>query len=263
MPTKEMIPVPVNVFALVSSFLGTGVEFVEALTIVLAVGTVRGWKSSIAGGLFATLVLAVLIALIGAPLVNVIRLGWVQLVVGLLMLLFGARWLRKAILRYAGLKAMHDEAESYLEETERQRGAGKVGVGIDRFAFATSFSGTFLEGLEAVFIVITFGLSSHAMWSSVLGAAIATVTVAVAGVMLRRPMARIPENTMKFIVGVMLASFGTFWVGESVNVAWPQQDLSIVYLICTLLAVSWVIVARCRRDVQRATDASDSMAGVS
>ena len=237
-----------NVYAIGASSLGTGVEFVEALTIVLAVGAIRGWRNSLLGALAAAALLGVLIAVIGAPLANFIHLFWVQFIVGLFMLLFGLRWLRKAILRYAGLKALHNETESYKEELERQRKAGKGPIsGIDRFAFTTSFSGTFLEGLEAIFIVLTFGLSSGAMGSSILGAVIATVVVLGAGILLRRPLSRVPENTMKFVVGVMLTSFGVFWVGESIGVAWPQADLSIVYVAFSLLLFSWLQVIRLRR----------------
>ena len=252
-----------NVYAVGASFLGTGVEFAEALTIVLAVGVVRGWKSSLLGALSAVALLGTLIALIGAPLVNFIHLFWVQFIVGLFMLLFGLRWLRKAILRYAGLKALHDEAESYQKELERQRKAGKKSIsGVDRFAFMTSFSGTFLEGLEAIFIVLTFGLSSGAMASSIAGAVLATATVLVAGVLLRRPLSRIPENTMKFVVGVMLTSFGAFWVGESLGVGWPQADLSIVYIALSLLLFSWLQVARCRRLLNSRTVTKSSSAEV-
>jgi Ca2+/H+ antiporter, TMEM165/GDT1 family len=236
-----------NLYAIGASFLGTGVEFVEALTIILAVGAIRGWKSALTGALTAIVVLGVLILVIGAPLASVVQVFWVQFLVGLFMLLFGIRWLRKAILRYAGLKSLHNEAESYEEELTRQRSAGDVGVGIDKFAFTTTFSGTFLEGLEAIFIVIAFGLRANAMSSAVVGALIATVVVIVLGIALRQPLSRIPENTMKFVVGVMLTSFGAFWVGESLSVNWPQKDVSIVYIIGTLLLFSWLMVTRIQR----------------
>jgi uncharacterized membrane protein len=236
-----------NLYAIGASFLGTGVEFVEALTIILAVGTIRGWKSSLTGALTAIVLLVVLILAIGAPLATVVQVFWVQFLVGLLMLLFGIRWLRKTILRYSGLKALHNEAESYEEELTRQRQAGVVGTGIDKFAFTTAFSGTFLEGLEAIFIVIAFGVRANAMSSSVVGALLATVVVIVLGIALRQPLSKIPENTMKFVVGIMLTSFGAFWVGESLNVDWPQKDLSIVYIIVTLLLFSRFVVKRIRR----------------
>ncbi|MDP9728057.1 COG4280 domain-containing protein [Alicyclobacillus tolerans] len=246
-----------NGFAVLSSFLGTGVEFIEALTIVLAVAAIRGWKNALLGAFSAVLVLAILVTLIGAPLAKVIDLFWVQLMVGLFMLLFGIRWLRKAILRYAGLKALHNEAESYEEEVQRQKAAGEVKPGIDRFAFATTFSGTFLEGLEAIFIVITFGLASHSISSAVLGALIATVVVILLGIIAKQPLSKIPENTMKFIVGIMLTSFGTYWLGESFHVRWPNQDLSIIYLIVTLLLLSYILVTRCKRAL-RSSHGEDS-----
>lgn len=240
-----------NLYAMFASFLGTGVEFVEALTIILAVGTVRGWKTALTGAITAIVILVALVLGIGAPLVNLIHIFIVQLLVGLFMLLFGIRWLRKAILRYAGLKAIHDETESYEKELERQRKAGNVKSGIDSFGFMTSLSITFLEGMEAIFIVITLGSSSPSSSSnlmnlSILGAFIGVVVVLLAGIILRKPLAKIPENTMKFIVGIMLTSFGAFWVGEAFHVDWPQADMSIVYISLTLLIFSWFMVKRCK-----------------
>ena len=249
----------VDIYAVGASFLGTGVELVEALTIVLAVGAVGGWKSSLLGAFSAAALLGVLVAIIGAPLVSIVNVSWVQLVVGLFMLLFGIRWLRKAILRYAGLKARHDEAASYEAELERQRKMkGSRASGVDHFAFTTSFSGTFLEGLEATFIVITFGLGSGAMSSSILGAVLAAAVVLAAGALLRRPLTRVPENTLKFIVGVMLTSFGAFWVGEGIGVSWPQGDLSVAYLAASLLVLSWLQTVRCRRALRSKASAGST-----
>lgn len=251
-------------YAMGASFLGTFVEFVEALTIILAVGTVRGWRSSLSGALAAVVLLGALVAIIGAPLVAVIQVGWVQFIVGLFMLMFGIRWLRKAILRYAGLKALHDEAESYQKELVKQQRAGQAATtGIDKIAFVTTFSGTFLEGLEAIFIVITVGLSANALQSTILGGAIATVVVVVAGIILRKPMSLIPENTMKFVVGIMLTSFGTFWVGESLAVPWPQKDASIAYMAGVFLLFSWLLVLRCKRGLRRSENLSNPSSGVS
>ncbi len=248
-----------NIYAVMASFLGTGVELVEALTIVLAVGVVRGFKSSILGAVFAAVVLGILIMLVGAPLVHLIQLFFIQLIVGLLMLLFGIRWLRKAIMRYAGLKTLHNEQDSYEQELTRQRQAGAVATGIDKFAFMTSFSGTFLEGLEAVFIVITFGLSAKAISSSVLGALIAAVVVVLAGILLRNPLTKVPENTMKFLVGVMLTSFGAFWLGESFGVKWPQADLSVLYMVISLLLFSWLIIIRSKSVLKKRTVSGTAM----
>lgn len=233
-----------GVYGILSSFLGTGVEFVEALTIVMAVGAIRGWRSALAGGLSAVVVLGAFVVAIGVPLVHIMEINWVQLLIGLFMLLFGIRWLRKAILRYSGLKALHNEEESYQEELEHQKRAGAVASGIDKFAWITTFSGTFLEGMEAIFIVITFGLSTRSMNSAIYGAVGALVVVVLLGVILRKPLSAVPANTMKFIVGVMLTSFGAFWVGESMNVAWPQKDLSILYIAATLIVLSFLLVQR-------------------
>lgn len=256
-----------NWYAMLASFLGTGVEFVEALTIILAVGTVRGWRTSLSGAFTAIAILIVLVAGIGESLVQVIHLFWVQLIVGLFMLLFGIRWLRKAILRYSGLKALHDEAESYQEEVERQRSAGQTNKGIDSFGFMTTLSITFLEGLEAIFIVLTLGSSSKTnqsmlMQYTIVGALAAVLAVLAAGLILRKPLASVPENTMKFIVGVMLTSFGAFWVGEAVGVEWPQSDMSIIYISITLLLFSWLTVKRCKSRLSQHSSATKSNAEV-
>lgn len=240
-------------YAMLSSFLGTGVEFIEALTIILAVGTIRGWKSSLSGAAVALVILIALVIGIGTPLVHWIHIFLVQLLVGLFMLLFGIRWLRKAILRYSGLKSLHDEAESYQKELERQKKAGKVGKGIDSFGFMTSLSITFLEGMEAIFIVIMLGTSSTRaglMQSTIIGALVAVAAVLIMGIVLRTPLTKIPENTMKFIVGIMLTSFGSFWIGEGFEVAWPQADMSILYISVSLLLFSWLMVSYIKRKLE-------------
>ena len=252
-------------YAVLTSFLGTGVEFVEALTIVLAVGQIRGWKSSLSGAAAATLILVGLVIGVGSSLVQIIHIYWIQFLVGLFMLLFGIRWLRKAILRYSGLKAIHDEAESFHKELDRQSNAGKVGKGIDSFGFMTAMSITFLEGMEALFIVITLGTSSTRsglMQDTIAGALSAVVVVFTLGVLLRQPLTKIPENTMKFIVGIMLTSFGSFWVGESFNVTWPGADLSIIYLSLVLLLFSWLTIGYCKNKLQRRQQREDSLHSV-
>ncbi|WDL98566.1 COG4280 domain-containing protein [Alicyclobacillus sp. ALC3] len=242
--------VALNLYAALASFLGTGVEFVEALTIILAVGTIRGWRSAVGGAVAAIVVLAALVVIIGTPLVQIIQTPWVALIVGLFMLLFGIRWLRKAILRYSGLKSLHNEAESYQDEVERQKKAGRRSSGIDRFAFVTTFSGTFLEGMEAIFIVITIGLSTSNMTYSIIGAVVSIVVLLIVGMLLRAPLTKVPENTMKFVVGIMLTSFGAFWVGEGLHVHWAQKDLSILYIAGSLLALSWILITRSRAQLQ-------------
>lgn len=251
-----------GLYGLIPSFLGAGVEFIEALTIIMAVGAVRGWKSSITGGLSAVVVMGALVAIIGAPLVRVMGINWVQLIVGLFMLLFGIRWLHKAILRYSGLVARHNESDNYDKEMQRQKEHGNVSKGLDKFAFVTSFSGTFLEGLEAVFIVITFGVSTNSMSSSIIGAAAALAVVVILGIVLRKPLAKIPENTMKYVVGVMLTSFGAFWIGESMNLSWPQKDLSILYIVATMVAVTFLIVWRVRGATGRSSKSTNQGVGM-
>lgn len=225
-------------YVLFASFMGTAVEFIEALTIVLAVGIVKGWKSSLSGMAVAVVLLAVLVTIFGIPLMRLMNVGVFQFLIGLFMLLFGIRWLRKAILRYSGLKALHLEDEAFEKELERQRAHGKENKSINGFAFATTFNGVFLEGLESIFIVLTFGASAHAMSSAVAGSIIGLIVVVLAGVLLRKPLSLIPENTMKFIVGVMLTGFGVFWVGEGLGIAWWQQDISIPVILAVLLVVS-------------------------
>src|SRR5690349_19790885 len=231
-----------GLFPVLASFLASGVEMVEALTIILASGLTRGWRSSLLGALAATLVLAVVIGVFGVALVDVISLSALQLVIGVFLLIFGLHWLRKAILRYAGLKAQHDEDAILQEEMASLRGAGAVSqAGIDWPGFVVCFKGVLLEGLEVAFIVITFGAAREAQTNPVLGlsgiplaaaaAGLALLIVAVAGLLLHRPLAAVPENTMKFSVGLMLSSFGTFWAAEGVGVEWPGDDLWIVALI--------------------------------
>jgi len=227
-----------NSFVMLASFLGTSVEFIEALTIVLAVGIVKGWRTSLAGMAAAVAVLIVLVVIFGVPLLHLVHVFIFQFLVGLFMLLFGIRWLRKAILRYSGLKALHLEDQAFEEELAQQRAHQKSGKSIDAFGFATSFNGVFLEGLESIFIVITFGASAHALSSAVIGSLIGLLLVVFAGAMLRKPLSTIPENTMKFVVGIMLTGFGVFWVGEGIGVHWWREDLSIPVILVVLLFVS-------------------------
>jgi uncharacterized membrane protein len=231
-----------NIYVIAASFLGTAVEFIEALTVVLAVGVVRGWKSSLSGMTVALLVLAAMVTLFGVPLMNLVNLEAFQLSIGILMLLFGMRWLRKAILRYSGLKALHLEDKAYTEELNRQRSHAKSNNPMDWFGFVTSFNIVLLEGIEAVFIVLTFGLAAHSLLSSITGSIIGLVIVVLAGILLRKPLATIPENTMKFVVGLMLSGFGIFWVGEGIGVNWWHADVSILVICIVLLLVSFLCV---------------------
>ncbi|WP_282942112.1 hypothetical protein [Paenibacillus sp. RC67] len=236
-----------NFYVISASFLGTAVEFIEALTIVLAVGVVRGWKSSLLGMTAAILLLTALVALFGIPLMALVQVSMFQLIIGVFMLMFGMRWLRKAILRYAGLKALHLEDKAYQEELERQRKEGTIGTRMDWFGFATSFNIVLLEGIEAIFIVLTLGLATSSMSSAILGSLIGILLVVAAGILLRKPLTMISENTMKFIVGLMLSGFGIFWVGEGIGVEWWQQDVSILVIIVLLVIASGVGVGVLRK----------------
>jgi uncharacterized membrane protein len=229
---------------ILSVFLACAVEAVEALTIVLAAGTSRNWRSALTGVAAGLLVLAVVVAALG-PAVTAIPIGALRLVVGGLLLIFGLQWLRKAILRAAGLKALHDEDAIYARQTTDARtavGGGRFAVP-DWYAFTLSFKGVVLEGLEVAFIVLTFGANQGRIGLAVIGAAAAVVLVAGAGVAVRRPLARVPENTMKFAVGTLLTSFGTFWGAEGAGVHWPGQDGAILGLLAFTLAVSLTAVA--------------------
>src|SRR5438309_8483438 len=190
------------------SFLASAVEMVEALTIVLGVGVVRGWRSTLIGVGAATIVLAVLVAALG-PALGSIPIGTLRLVVGALLLAFGLQWLRKAILRSSGYKALHDEAAIFERERTAALASGQeVRAGLDWYAFTLCFKGVLLEGLEVAFIVVTFGATGKNVPLAAGAAAAALVLVATVGVLVRAPLARVPENTMKFAVGVMLTTFG-------------------------------------------------------
>ncbi len=240
-----------------AAFLGSLVEFVEALTIVLAVGTVRGWRSALLGTAGGLIVLTALVALLG-PTLTVIPITVLQLVIGLLLLLFGLSWLRKAVLRAAGIIPLHDEAEIFRSTTAALRGHGAIVIRWDAIAIVTTFKAVVLEGLEIVFIVLAVGTAAHMVIPASLGAAAAGLVVAVAGVALRRPLARAPENTLKFAVGVLIGSFGAFWVGEGLGFPWPGADFSIVGLAAGFLVVSLLMIRILRR---RSVDRSRPVPG--
>jgi uncharacterized membrane protein len=228
-----------------AAFLASLVEFVEALTVVLAVGTVRGWRGALSGSGVAVLVLLALIAILGTALTR-IPLDAIQLVVGALLLLFGLRWLRKAILRAAGVIPLHDETVAFAKQTDAMRKLGGGG-GWDRVGFAAAFQITMLEGTEVVFIVIATGAGgSGLLWPASLGALAALLVVVVLGVALHRPLAAVPENTLKFAVGVLLSGFGCFWIGEGMGLTWPAADWSTLILSAGFLAVALLAVPLCR-----------------
>ncbi|MGH8183581.1 MAG: COG4280 domain-containing protein [Rhodanobacteraceae bacterium] len=224
--------------ALLASFLASLVECVEALTVVLAVGAVRGWRDALAGSAVAVLVLLGLVVVLGSALTR-IPLQDVQLFVGALLLLFGMRWLRKAILRAAGVLALHDEAAIYTRQTQTLAGAEVRRRGWDKLAFAAAFKITMLEGIEVVFIVIAIGAGRRGLLLPAgIGAVAALIVVVALGALVHRPLARVPENTLKFVVGALLCAFGTFWVGEGIGDAWPGHDFAIPVLVAV-----WLVVA--------------------
>lgn len=232
--------------SVVAAFLASLVEFVEALTVVLAVGTVRGWRGALTGSGAAIAVLLAVVAALGPALTH-IPLNVVQLAVGTLLLLFGMRWLRKAVLRSAGVIPLHDEDAAYAKETETLRRNGGAGAAWDTVAIATAFKITMLEGLEVVFIVIAVGAGGAGLLiPASAGALAALVLVVLLGIVIHRPLASIPENMLKFIVGVLLTAFGTFWVGEGAGFTWPGQDWSILGLVAGFLIVALLTVPWCR-----------------
>jgi len=229
-----------------AAFLASAVEFVEALTIVLAVGTVRGWRPALAGaGAGAGLLVAATVAL--GPALARLPVAGLQLVVGILLLMFGMRWLRKAVLRAAGVVALHDENATFREEQRLLREGGPAHGPWDAVAMVTSFKAVLLEGLEVIFIVIAVGAAGGLLVAAALGAGAALVLVVAIGLAVHRPLARVPENTLKFAVGVLLSGFGVFWTGEGAGLAWPGGDLAIVALVAGFLAIALASVALARR----------------
>src|SRR5215475_11708059 len=236
--------------SVLAAFLASLVEFVEALTVVLAVGATRGWRAALTGAGAGLLTLAVLVIVLGPALAR-IPLSSVQLVVGTLLLLFGLRWLRKAILRAAGIIPLHDETAAYAAETDLlSHSPRRLLAGWDTVAVGASFKIVMLEGIEVVFIVIAVGAVGQGLLVPAgLGAAAALLVVVALGIALHRPLARIPENALKFLVGVLLSAFGCFWVGEGSGLAWPGADWSILGLIAAFLVVALSMVPICRRGV--------------
>jgi len=219
-------------------FVACAVEAVEALTIVLAAGLTREWRSTWQGVAAALVVLAAIVAVLG-PTITLLPLTALRLVVGALLAIFGLQWLRKAILRASGFKALHDEEQAYEEETAAALGAGTVDRDhFDPYSFTVAFKGVLLEGLEVVFIVLTFGASQHNLGAAVIGAVAAVVLVTLTGIAVKAPLARVPENWMKFGVGVMLTSFGTFWGAEGAGADWPGGDAALLVLVPVVALVS-------------------------
>jgi uncharacterized membrane protein len=234
------------VVAALPAFLASIVEFVEALTIVLAVGVTRQWRSTLIGTLAAVLVLTLLVGVFGTAIVLFVPIAVLRVVVGGFLVIYGLQWLVKAILRAAGAKAKHDEAAIYAREIEAMREEPPVpAAGMDWISFTVAFKGVLLEGLEVAFIVVTFGASAGQIAPAALGALVAGVLVLIVGAAVHRPLANVPENGLKFAVGLMLTTFGTFWAGEGIGIAWPWSDATLfalfaVYIVTSLSAVWYV-----------------------
>jgi uncharacterized membrane protein len=245
----------------VAVFLACAVEAVEATTIVLAAGTARDWRSALSGVGGGLLTLAVIVAALG-PALTLVPLRGLRLVVGGLLLVFGLQWLRKAVLRASGHKALHDEDEIFRTELAAAQAAPRESrwAVSDWYAFTLSFKGVLLEGLEVAFIALTFGSNQHDIPLAAAAAVAAVLVVTAAGAAIRAPLARVPENTLKFIVGVMLTSFGAFWGAEGAGATWPGSDAALLALIPAVAAFSLGLVAILRQQLpqtRRAPAAAD------
>ncbi len=246
----------------IAAFLASAVEFVEAFTIVLVVGVTINWRSSLAGAFAAAATLTVIIATLGVALVVYVPIGTLRLVIGIILVLFGLKWLKKAILRYSGLKALHDEEAIYEEARAEIRARGEViEPKFEPFGIALAYKSVLLEGLEVAFIVITFGSNPidtgtttaiGGIGSAAIGAAVAGVLVILLGALVRAPLKMVPENTLKFVVGIMLTTFGTFWAAEGFNYTWPlSNDLFILVLAAIYLLATGILVLVLRQSKQR------------
>ncbi len=264
----------------IAAFLASAVEFVEAFTIVLVVGVTINWRSSLVGALAAAVTLALIVATLGVALVQFVPLNVLRLTVGVILILFGLKWLKKAIMRYSGLKALHDE-EAIFEETRaelRARGEA-ITPRFEPFGIAMSYKAVLLEGLEVAFIVITFGSSAATnaaaqatgIGSAAIGATVAGVLVILLGALVRAPLKQVPENTLKFVVGIMLTSFGTFWAGEGIRISttgthfeWPFADvfiliLAAIYLLASFVLVTWLKQVKQRQTIPQSTEGTSAV----
>jgi len=229
------------------AFVASAVEFVEATTIVLAVGVTRGWRAPLIGTIAATATLAVVVATVGVALVTIVPEHLLKGVVGALLLLFGLRWLRKAVLRFAGIVAIHDEELVYQRELAELRAKGLKRNEFDWVGFVIAFKAVLLEGTEVAFIVIAFGAAGGAaLVSATIAAIVAGIVVIAIGAALRQPLTMVPENWLKFGVGAMLCSFGVFWFAEALGMEWPGDALSIPFVVASFLGASWLAVRMLR-----------------
>jgi len=244
----------VALVTVLSSFLASAVEFVEAVTIVLAVGVTRQWRSTLIGVAAALVALTLLVAVFGTAIVLFVPIDVVRLVVGGFLLIYGLGWLTKALLRAAGARAKHDEAAIYEREIAALRDEPPIpATGMDWISFTVAAKGVLLEGLEVAFIVVTFGASAGMLGPAALGAAVAGALVLGVAALVHRPLAAVPENGLKFAVGVMLTGFGTFWAGEGVGIDWPAGDATILALLAgyAVLGIFGVYVVQGRLATRR------------
>jgi uncharacterized membrane protein len=230
-----------------AAFLASCVEMVEAVTIVLAVGLTHNWRTALVGVLAALLALAGVVGALGPSLVHYVPIDDLRIFVGVLLIVFGLQWLRKAVLRAAGLKALHDEEQIFEQEVAELREAPVAAGELDWTGFVVSFKGVFLEGLEVAFIVLTFGANSGHFGPAASGAALAAIVVVGVAVIVHRPLTRVPENAIKFTVGMALAAFGTFWAGEGVGVEWALEDATIILLAALYGGAAWLSVIALQR----------------
>jgi uncharacterized membrane protein len=232
---------------LLATFFASFVEAVEATTIILAMGLTRSWRSTWYGVATALVALAVVTSAFGYALTTWLPESALQLVIGGLLLVFGLQWLRKAILRSSGFKALHDEEAIFAEEQRAARAAAIDAGGVDWYTFTVSFKGVFLEGLEVAFIVVTFGGAQHNLGLAALGAGAAAIVVLLLGLAVHRPLSQVPENTLKYAVGVMLTTFGIFWAAEGAGIHWPGSDAALIGLLAYVLVTSTLLTAALRR----------------
>lgn len=242
-----------------AAFIASFVEFIEALTVVLAVGLVRGWHSALSGTAAAILVLCACVMIFGRSL-SMIPLEIMQGIVGTLLLLFGIRWLRKAILRASGIIPLHDENQAFAKETAslQQFTANTTTTYWDKIGFSTAFKIVMLEGIEVVFIVIALGSTGQLLWPTSVGAIMAFIVVLGLGLCLHRPLSAIPENTLKLFVGWLLTTFGSFWVGEGVHIHWPLADGAIVMLLIAYSLLTYGLVCLARTRIKRTVSSATS-----
>ncbi len=245
-----------ELFLFLAAFGASAVEMVEALTIVLAVAVTRGWRSA-GWGVAAALVALSLIVVVLGPALTKLPIDALRVVVGTVLLIFGLQWLRKAILRASGLKALHDEDAIFQAEVDdlQANPSDHTTAGLDWYGFTVAFKGVFLEGLEVAFLVVTFGGTQHNVGLAALGAAAALVVVVIVGAVVHAPLSRVPENTLKFGVGIMLTTFGTFWSAEGAGVSWPGGETAILALLAFVALGSFALVAVTRRRVAASTAA--------